>query len=70
MKQFKDITSLSFLAMSMKRFQIKKAFLYFIIGFSTCLILGYLSHDLTSGVRIGLGVGVGTAIGAGLSKQN
>jgi hypothetical protein len=54
--------------MSMKRFQVKKAFLYFLVGFSICLILGYLSHDLMNSVRIGLGVGVGIAIGAGLSK--
>lgn len=54
--------------MSMKRFQVKKAVLYFIVGFSTCLILGYLSHDLMNSVRIGLSVGVGIAIGAGLSK--
>jgi hypothetical protein len=54
--------------MRMRRFQIKKAFLYFILVFSTCFILGYLSNDLMNSVRIGLGVGVGFAIGAGLSK--
>jgi hypothetical protein len=54
--------------MRMRRFQIKKALLYFIFGFSICFILGYLSHDLMNSVRIGFGVGVGFAIGAGLSK--
>jgi len=54
--------------MSMKKFQVKKAFLHFIVAFITCLILGYLSHDLMNSVRIGLGVGVGVAIVAGLSK--
>jgi hypothetical protein len=52
----------------MRKFQIKKAFLYFILEFSICFILGYLSHDLMNSVRIGLGVGLGFAIGAGLSK--
>jgi len=54
--------------MNMKKSQVKKVFLNFIVAFITCLILGYLSHDFMNGVRIGLGVGTGIAIGTAMSK--
>ena len=58
----------------MKKSQIKKVFLNFIIAFIICSTLGYLSHDFMNGVRIGLGVGTGiaivTAMFDGLNKSN
>jgi hypothetical protein len=60
--------------MNMKKSQVKKVFLNFIIVLVTCTLLGYLSHDLMNGVKIGLGVGTGVAIGTamfdGLHKSN
>ncbi len=54
----------------MKWSKVKNAILHFIIAVITCSILGYLSHDFTSGVQIGLGAGTGIAIFDGLHKSN
>ena len=51
-----------FCVMNMKKSQVKKAFLNFIIALIICSMLGFLSHDFMNGVRIGLGVGIGIAI--------
>jgi hypothetical protein len=56
--------------MNMKKSQVKNTFLHFITAVITSSILGYLSHDLTNGVRIGLGVGTGIAIVDVLNKSN
>jgi len=59
-----------FRVINMKKSQIKNAFLHFITAVITSSILGYLSHDLMNGVRIGLGVGTGIAIVDVLNKSN
>jgi hypothetical protein len=56
--------------MNMKKSQVKNTFLHFITAVITSSILGYLSHDLMNGVRIGLGVGTGIAIVDVLNKSN
>ena len=53
----------------MEKSQIKNAFLHFLIALVTCTLLGYLSHDLMNGVKIGIGVGTGIAISTGLHKS-
>lgn len=47
----------------------KTRFLYFITSFTICIILGYLSHDLVNGIRIGIGSGIGVVIGMELGKR-
>jgi hypothetical protein len=47
---------------NMKKSQVKKSFLNFVIALTICSMLGFLSHDFINGVRIGLGIGIGIAI--------
>lgn len=42
---------------------IKSRLLYFIIPLIVCMLLGYLSHDLISGIRSGIAIGIGFLIG-------
>ena len=38
---------------------IKSRLLYFIIPLIVCMLLGYLSHDLISGIRSGIAIEIG-----------
>jgi hypothetical protein len=53
----------------MENSPMKIRFLYFITSFTICIILGYLSHDLVNGIRIGIGSGIGVVIGMELGKR-
>lgn len=48
---------------TMEKSLIKNRFLYFITSLIICVLLGYLSHDLMSGIRAGIFIGIGVVIG-------
>jgi len=54
----------------MEKSRIKNAFLYFIVSFTTCLILGYLFDDFMHSVTTGLGISTGIALVTILHKSN
>ena len=54
----------------MEKYQIKNAFLQFIVIIIVSALLGYLSRDLIKGVNTGLFVGIGFAIANVLHKSN
>jgi positive regulator of sigma E activity len=49
---------------------IKSRLLYFIIPLIVCMLLGYLSHDLISGIRSGIAIGIGFLIGRELVGEH
>lgn len=45
----------------MNIYRTKEKIMYFILILTVCAVVGYFSHDLTSGIRSGILIGIGFA---------